>query len=160
MAIIFLLGPSLWEPAAAPKGYNPMEMRRRIAETFRKDGHKVVLMEDEPDRDGEDLVDKFDRLLREHGVTDIVVYWPAHAKMQTTYDELILLRDRAHEKLPCIWIVHHVSVASIKQGKFEVKERGGRSRYLTAVARLGVDAREWDSDEELDERIRLLSAQL
>lgn len=138
-----------------------MDMRRRVAEIFRKDGHTVFLMEDEPDKEGDDLVDKFDRLLRERGVTDIAVYWPAKAKMQTTYDELILLRARGHDpKLPRIWIVHHVSVAVIGQGKFQVLERGGRSRYLEAVARLGVYPLVWDSDDDLEERIRSLSTQL
>jgi len=60
-------------------------------------------MEEEHDVPGEDLVEKFDRLLR-RSITDIVIYWPPHAKMQTTYDELILLRDRVHAKLSEIWI--------------------------------------------------------
>lgn len=51
-----------------------MHVRRQLAEIFRKDGHEVVLMEDEPDISNEDLIEKFDRLHK--GITDIVVYWP------------------------------------------------------------------------------------
>ncbi len=138
-----------------------MDARRRIADIFRKDGHQLILMEDEPDNAGEDLVDKFDRLLHERAVTDVVVYWPAHAKMQTTYDELILLRDRVDDpRLPRVWVVHHTSVASIERDRFDVKERGGRSRYLTAIVRLGVHPLEWRGGDDLDERMRLLSAEL
>lgn len=56
-------------------------------------GQSCDLMEDDPDRDGEDVIQKFDRLLKSK-VTEIVLYWPPLAKMQTTYDELILLYDR------------------------------------------------------------------
>lgn len=61
--------------------------------------------------------------------------------MQTTYDELILLYDRQavlKKKAISIWVLHHVSVAQITKDEFRVLEKGSRSRYLTAVARLGV----------------------
>lgn len=139
-----------------------MQTRREIAKVFSKDGHKVVLMEDDPDRKGEDYVQKFDRLLRSR-VTDVVLYWPPFAKMQTTYDELILLRDRAEfiAREPIqLWALHHVSVAAITKDEFEILEKGNRSRYLTAVAALGVRPLEWESDEDLQEQVRLLSSQL
>lgn len=44
-----------------------MDVRRQLAEAFRLDGHKVILMEDEQDQADEDLVDKFDRLLGHRG---------------------------------------------------------------------------------------------
>ena len=89
MAVIFLLGPGLWDASKnPPDAASPMQTRRHIAKLFERDGHKPILMEDDPDRGGEDLIQKFDRLLR-HGVTDVVVYWPPLAKMQTTYDELV-----------------------------------------------------------------------
>jgi hypothetical protein len=157
MAILFLLGPSLWESGEDV----PMRTRREIGKVFRESGHRVILMEDEADKEDEDLVEKFYRLLLEKRVTDIVVYWPAHAKMQTTYDEFILLRARMDiSKLPRIWVLHHSSVASIKVGQFEVKERGSRSRYLTAVAKLGTHPLEWDSAEDLKEQVRLLAMEL
>jgi hypothetical protein len=52
-----------------------MHVRRQIAKTLEAGGHEVILMEDDPDRDGEDMIQKFDRLLR-RAVTDVVVYWP------------------------------------------------------------------------------------
>ena len=139
-----------------------MQVRRDIAQTFRRDGHKVILMEDDPDRGGEDLIQKFDRLLRQ-GVTDVVFFWPPLAKMQTTYDELILLCDRrgflAAKSIP-IWLMHHVSVASIRKNEFRVLESGNRSRYLTAVAKIGVHPLEWDDADDLEKQVRLLSMEL
>jgi len=44
-----------------------------LARTFKAYDHRVTLMEDDPDREGEDLIAKFDRLLR-HKVTDVVQY--------------------------------------------------------------------------------------
>jgi hypothetical protein len=155
MATVFLLGPSQWE-----SGENmPMRMRREIADIFREAGHQTFLMEDEADV--EDLVEKLYRLVLKKGVTEIVVYWPAQAKMQTTYDEFILLRARLGiAKLPRIWVLHHSAVASIRAGVFEVKVRGNRSRYLTAVAKLGTHPLEWNTDEELKEQARLLATEL
>jgi len=157
MATIFLLGPSQWESGEDV----PMQMRRGIAGIFRGAGHQAFLMEDEADMAEEDLVEKFYRLVLERGVTEIVIYWPARAKMQTTYDEFILLRARLGlAKLPRIWVLHHSSVASIKAGIFEVKVRGNRSRYLTAVAKLGTHPLEWNTDDELKEQARLLAMEL
>jgi hypothetical protein len=163
MAVVFLLGPSVWEVSKkAFPGFSPMRVRREIAVALRGDGHIVILMEDDPERPEEDLISKFDRLLRQ-GVTDVVVYWPPAAKMQTTYDELILLCDR-HEFLKTeaipVWVMHHVSVASIQKDQFIIKESGNRSRYLTAVVRLGVHPLEWADEKDLAERVHLLSAEL
>ncbi|MEK7859367.1 MAG: hypothetical protein AAB320_09530 [Elusimicrobiota bacterium] len=163
MAVVFLLGPGMWGPEkGASATSSPMEVRREIAKAFVAGGHGVILMEDEPDRKGEDMIQKFDRLLRSK-VTDVVLYWPPLAKMQTTYDELILLYDRKklliQRGMP-IWVLHHVSVASITGDEFKVLESGNRSRYLAAVARLGVRPVEWESDEDLRERAALLAVQL
>ncbi len=163
MAHIFLLGPSVWESGkSAPPGQTPMQVRRRVADIFRRDGHKALLMEDAPEVKGEDMIQRFDRLLRQD-ITDVVVYWPPCAKMQTTYDELILLcdrRDLLNQKRIDIWVLHHTSVASIRGEEFNVLESGNRSRYLTAVAKLGVHPLEWEGDKQLMDRVRLLSTQL
>ena len=163
MASIFLLGPGMWDSSkhSAPSPA-PMKIRREMAKVFAADGHKVVLMEDDADRDGEDYIQKFDRLLRRR-ITDVVLYWPPLAKMQTTYDELLLLCDRrefiARESIS-IWALHHESVATITRDEFKVLEAGSRSRYLTAAAKLGIYSLEWESDADLDEQVGLLSNQL
>ena len=113
MAVVFLLGPGTWaaDEAARPEP-PPMATRRRLAAILVAGGHRAFLMEDDPDRAGEDLIRKFDRLLRS-GATDVLLYWPPLAKMQTTYDELILLCDRKEliEQLGiAIWVLHHVKV--------------------------------------------------
>lgn len=59
-----------------------------------------------------------------------------------------------------IWVLHHISVASISGDDFKVLESGNRSRYLTAVARLGVRPLEWETEDALRERTTLLAAQL
>jgi hypothetical protein len=163
MAVIFLLGPGMWGPEKGISGSStPMAVRRDISKILGAGGHKVILMEDEDDQKGEDMIQKFNRLLR-NKVTDIVLYWPPMAKMQTTYDELILLYDRQkflRQEQISLWVLHHVSVAEISQDQFKILEAGNRSRYLTAVARLGVHPFEWESDDELKELVRLLATQL
>lgn len=161
MAIVFLLGPSQWDlQRGEPPKHTPMEARRQMEDLLEAEGHHVILMEDVEDKRDEDLIEKFDRILQTKGVTDIVVYWPAGAKMQTTYDELILLRDRVDDPLPDIWVLHQASVAEISREEFRVTEAGGRSRYLEAVARLGVRPFPWEDHEGLLRLARLLASEL
>jgi len=163
MAVVYLLGPGMWDPARrAVAEPSPMQVRRAIEKILKGHGHRVVLMEDDPDRPGEDYIQKFDRLLRDR-VTDVVLYWPPAAKMQTTYDELILLcdrRDYLKRESVRLWALHHASVATIKGDEFRVLETGSRSRYLTAVARLGLRPLEWSDDRDLEARARLLAGEL
>ncbi len=153
----------MWGPEKGASGKpSPMDVRRGIAKALTVGGHRVILMEDEPDQKDEDMIQKFDRLLRSK-VTDVVFYWPPLAKMQTSYDELILLCDRKEflrQRGIVIWVLHHTSVAEISGDEFKVLEKGNRSRYLTAVARLGIRPLEWESDADLKDRAALLSAQL
>jgi len=163
MAVVFLLGPGMWDSAKrTATDPAPLQVRREIAKVFRARDHRVILMEEDPDRADEDLIEKFDRLLRDK-VTDIVLYWPPAAKMQTTYDELILLCDRRdllrREKIR-LWALHHSKVAEIAGDEFKVLETGSRSRYLTAVARLGLRPLEWGTEETLREQALLLAAEL
>jgi len=65
MAVIFLLGPGMWDPTKKSSDPAPMLIRREFAKVFIEDGHEVILMEDDPDRVGEDYIEKFDRLLRD-----------------------------------------------------------------------------------------------
>jgi len=163
MAVVFLLGPGMWATTEPPPtDPAPMEVRRRLARILKRSRHTVILMEDEPDRDAEDMIQKFERLLRSK-VTDVLLYWPPLAKMQTTFDELILLCDRQgllKQLAITIWVLHHVKVAVIAEGELKILETGDRSRYLTAVARLGVRPLEWEKDDDLQERTRLLAAEL
>ncbi len=153
----------MWDPdKRTSSDPAPLQVRRDIAKNLKAYGHGVLLMEDDPDREKEDLIDKFDRLLRQE-VTDVVLYWPPLAKMQTTYDELILLCDRRDflkKRKIRLWALHHSSVATIAKDEFRVLETGNRSRYLTAVARLGLRPLEWEADEDLHEQIRLLATEL
>jgi|GEM_PF-2074813 len=85
------------------------------------------------------------------------------AKMQTTYDELILLCDRRDFLMKNkirLWLVHHTSVASLSRDEFNVLEVGDRSRYLMDVVRLGPYAVEWKTNEELHDKIKLISMEI
>lgn len=162
MAVVFLLGPGMWGPPKGGVAPSPMDVRRRMATILQASNHKVILMEDAPDLKGEDVIQKFDRLLRGK-VTDIVLCWPPLAKMQTTYDELILLYDRRaflRKSRIALWALHHVTVAKITRDEFRVLETGQRSRYLEAIARLGVTPLEWDAEHELEQWTYLLASEL
>ena len=112
-ATIFLLGPSFLRSGEKAL----LQVRRDLAEIFRAAGHHAFLMEEQDDKKGEDVIDKFYRLVAENAVSDVVVYWPAEAKMQTTYDEFILLRARMDAlKLPTIWSSSGTSALTNKSG--------------------------------------------
>jgi hypothetical protein len=61
----------------------PLDVRRRLAGILSSAGHTAVLMEDVPDLPGEGMVEKFVRILGDR-VTEVLLYWPPEAKMQTT----------------------------------------------------------------------------
>ena len=66
MAGVFLLGPGMWDSSkGSAAGPSSMQARRHIAKILDEAGHGVILMEDDPDRKGEDMIQKFDRLLRQ-----------------------------------------------------------------------------------------------
>jgi hypothetical protein len=137
-------------------------MRRRLAGILSRGGHTVVLMEDVADLPGEGMVEKFVRILRD-GITEVLLYWPPKAKMQTTYDELLLLSERPallRELRIRIWALHHATVARISRDDFQILETGQRSRYLMDVARLGLRPLEWQTEADLEEQTRLLAAEL
>jgi len=163
VAVVFLLGPGMWAGEGISRHDRaPIEVRRRLAGILTEGGHSVVLMEDVPDLPGEGMVEKFVRILRD-GVTEIVLYWPPEAKMQTTYDELLLLSERPallDELRIRTWALHHATVAKITRDEFQILETGQRSRYLTDVARLGLRPLAWETDEDLEEQVRLLAAEL
>jgi hypothetical protein len=73
MAVVFVLGPGMWDPAHRPAADpTPIQIRRGMAKTLVQYGHAAILMEEDPDRKGEDVIQKFDRLLRAK-VTDVLL---------------------------------------------------------------------------------------
>ena len=160
MAVVFLLGPSEWDPERGGGGEpSPMGHRRELAKLLAAPGHEVLLMEDEPDAPEEDMVEKFERLAGRS--SDVAIDWPPKAKMATTYDEMLLLRKMAERAtLPRLWFLHHESVASISRGVFRIHEGGGRSRYLTALARLGITPIPWRTVGDLYERAAFLAGEM
>ncbi len=56
MAVVFLLGPGMWDPAKrTASDPAPLLVRRELAKVFKAHGHRIILMED--DFEGEDLID-------------------------------------------------------------------------------------------------------
>ena len=163
MAIIFLLGPSVWKSKKISPIYSPMQKRRQLAEIFRADNHKIVIMEDEPDIKDEHLYKKFYRLINDKKVTDIIMYWPSLAEMQTTQIELVLLGIQ-NDTLPTpqIWLFHHTSVFSDKMGEGIISDGEDRSSYLSSILNKRKKKRdvEFENDEDLTRKAEFLSKEL
>ncbi|MBI2078270.1 MAG: hypothetical protein HYT80_07890 [Euryarchaeota archaeon] len=154
-----LLGPGHWKwPVLHARGATPLEVRHRIQDVMEAEGVDAVLLEDEPDqaREADDLALKFHRLLDEGPMDAIVVYWPRGAKMQTTWDELVILREEQlrHERgergtLPPLHYLSHLKAMSIDDARLHIHERGGRSAYLRGVSQLGGELWPWLTDDQL-----------
>lgn len=157
MTTIFLLGPS--EPKDPPRPRDAhMAVRRRLAGLIEAADHRCLLMEDLPQRRGEDLVEKFERILDEERPAVVLVYWPAKAKMQTTFDELLLLRKRSEDQaLPQVIVLHEEGVADITAREFRILEPGGRSRYFEALRRVPITPISWSTEPQLEERVSRLA---
>ncbi len=153
MAVVFVLGPSDWRRRR--KGATPLEIRRRLAQRLADHHHYPIVMEDVPDEAGDkDAFGKFTRILDTMGVTDILLWHPAGAKMQATIHELVLLIQRADDKaVPRLWLLVQTKAASLDAEHFTVKERGLGSSYLDAVFRLRPIILDWVDAERLDELV-------
>lgn len=137
------------------RGPTPLAQRRRIVARLEKAGHLTILLEDIADREGDrDLLDTFVRVLETRGVTDVVVYHPAGAKMQATLHELLLLAARADEHPQTkVWLLVHEDAAELTSFRFTLKERGLGSRYLDAVFRLRPVILPWRTHRQLAARV-------
>lgn len=117
-----------------------LEARRAIALALRPMEIPAILMEDEPGPAGESWQDKFFPLLEEHGITDILFYWPPEARIDAAQDELIMLavKERFQPRLrPRVTLFGHED--AIAEGEadgdtfLEVRDEVGRSSYLGQV---------------------------
>lgn len=160
MANVFLLGPG--SAAGAPPSQTHLDVRLQIAEVWRKAGHTVIIMEKEDDIQGEDLHQKFDRLLR-RDITDIAIYWPPNAETTSTIIEMAKLAERIEllkkARVPLI-LVHHVSVLSFQGGEFKILEQGRGSAYLNDLIKLDPRCWPWKDQDELFDSITAISAEL
>lgn len=105
-----------------------------------------------------DLTDKFLRILETMRTTDIVVYWPKKAKMQTTLDEFLHLRHSLDRGLsPNIWLLVQSGIIKIRNGRYEItKGTIERSRYLDAIQTLNGHLLSWSNHEKLYQVMVLL----
>lgn len=153
-----LLGPGHWRlPWLRWTRPSPLEVRRRLSETLHSYGLEAVLLEEEPDEAGEaeDVSRKFHRFLDSEPLDAILVYWPRRAKMQTTWDELVILREEhlRHERgergpLPPLHYLHDLRAMDLGE-HLVIRERGARSAYLRGVSQLPASAHPWITEPQL-----------
>lgn len=157
MAKILILGPGQWwDEPDGPQSPTPLEIRRRMKEILRP-RHEAVILEDQPAESS--LSQKFARILDDPRLTDAVIYWPPRSKMVTTQQEIAILVARRPARLR-IWLLHHTSVASIKQGVFEVTQHGDRGRYTSDLMALSPRVLPWSDERELETHVRHLKSVL
>jgi hypothetical protein len=117
-------------------------------------------MEDFPPHgDDRDLTDKFFRILREQTTTNILVYWPRAAKMQTTLDEIIHLRHAMDQGFQVeTRLLIQLDIIHRKQGRYEIAEGAvSRSRYLDSINTLRPKLVLWSDEPELFRKVGLLT---
>jgi len=150
LASVFILGPGHWE-AQAGKARSPRHVRTHVASLLHG-RHHTFLMEDIADHpEDRDLTDKFLRILETQKTTDILVYWPKRAKMQTTLDEFLHLRHALDRGLqPNVWLLVQSGIMEIDHGRYEIKKGSVlRSRYLDAIHTLNAHLLPWTTHKDL-----------
>lgn len=160
MASVFVLGPSQWRKKRWES--TPLEIRQRLVELLSEHHDAYILEPLTDDASDRDLTDKFYRTLRDRMTTDIVLFWPLGAKMQTTLDEIVLLRARMDgSEAPTVWMLHQKGVLKRTAAGYEIPAGVvERSRYLDAVNTLGAAAYEWRDTNEIFELARRLGDNL
>ncbi len=154
MAVVLICGPSAWDDGHQP---TPKDVRREISRKLQPP-HTAILLEDQRDEQTDhDLVDKYERVLDDRKVSDVLIYWPNGADMGSTFDELLLLRKRVGSKsVPQIWILHHEGALLLTDDEFRVQDSSAKSSYLHSVARLRPSVIEWSDDADLLEKAQKL----
>lgn len=123
---------------------------------MRDGGHGALLLEDFPGV-GPPLRDKFEEVLAEQDVSDVVVHWPAGAKTITVQQELVILYGK-HPDLR-VWILHEESVLRLQRGEWIVAD-AERGRYTNELLNAAHSIHAWTGDPDLRRQVRLLSADL
>lgn len=94
-------------------------------------GHRPVVLEQEPDRPGETLREKFLRLAGE--CQQVVLIWPPGAAMATTADELVLLQE-VYDNVPIdVVLILHEAEVELREHELHVHFAGDQSRYLDGI---------------------------
>lgn len=153
-----LLGPGHWNlPWTRPwrRFYlrnTPLEDRQDIRQWLAAQDVDAILLEFEPSLAGEDedLAKKFHRVMSRNAFDAVVVYWPAGAKMQTTWDELVILREMAlSSPVPPVHYLSQPGAMDLSDGRLVIHERGARSAYLRGVSQLPAQVWPWTNRREL-----------
>jgi len=123
---VLLLGPK-----HNRKGRPLVDVRIQLAECLAKAGHRAIILEREPDQDGETLRHKFLRLAGE--CDHAVLVWPASAAMATTADEIVLLQEACERREIEIVLILHETEAEPRGTELHVHSASDQSRYLDGI---------------------------
>lgn len=146
---VFLLGPGRDGAGST----DPMRARRRLAEFLRGAGALVVVMEDEPDASGENNLAKFQRLVRDHGVTTYLLHIPLGARLHGVSIEvghlLTRIQDGALDPARVHLALQHEAAPVDDEGVLALAEPGNRTRYYEDLLDEGCPVHRWRDGREL-----------
>ena len=110
---VFILGPGRDESG----GDAPLRARRELARRMTVAGTSAIVMEDEPDSEGENSFAKFRRLVRERNVTTFLVVVPLRSRLHGVSVEIgHLLTELQEGRLPAdrVHLVLQTLLASVE----------------------------------------------
>lgn len=126
---------------------DPLLARRRLAKTLRSAGADVVVMEDEPDAPGENHLAKFQRIVRERGVTTYFLYVPLGARLHGLSVEVghLLTRIQDCDLDPArVHLALQQGATSVDDdGVLALSEPGNRTRYYEDLVDEGCPVHRW-----------------
>lgn len=150
---VFLLGPSREDGG----NDTPLQARLELARRMRATGTDVVVMEDEPDVEGENHFAKFLRLTQQRKVTTFLLIVPLKSRLHGLSVEIgHILTEIQEGRLPAgqVHIAPQILLASIDDaGVMALQEPGNRTRYYEDLIDEGCPIHRWKDWAELNHHV-------
>lgn len=147
---IFLLGPGRDDKGADA----PLRVRQELARRMRSTGTHAIVMEDEPDREGENNFAKFRRLIDENRPVTYLVLVPLHARLHGISVEighLLTLIQEGRLDSGRVHLFLQSLLASVDHdGALALNEPGNRTRYYEDLIDEGCPVHRWTDRRELN----------
>jgi hypothetical protein len=127
--------PEGWDPKGSKELW-PIDVRVALASHLTRSGVQTIVMERVAKVDGEDDIALFDRLSTEADAW--MVYWPLGGRLTGKTFELgflaksLLQRELTIQQLP-LFPEKGVFRWNVEEDRFEVGERGNRTRYFNSI---------------------------